>query len=186
MRGSLDRSKSTFDHFREDFLAARERKERKKEVRKSLRSMRSLVARSPVAASAVLELCRFGEGGDKSHALQNAGAPFSKRRVIPRSPRNRLKTPEPSPRRPYLATESFASILAAWNAFRKTTLCLDLCPRTSWTEPRGQSNLSLRKRSKASFAAASTGAAVILIFSSDPTVPETSFNGARGCSLMAR
>ena len=66
----------------------------------------------------------------------------------------------------------------------------DLLPRglaaDQSTLPRGQSSVSVSRRSKASFAAASTGGAVTLMRSSAPCASPISFFEARGCNLMAR
>lgn len=88
----------------------------------------------------------------------------------------KLAGPAPS----YLKIASISPTITPCNLI---TLCRDLCPRTSSTCPRPQPNLPASNRTNASFAVASTGGAVTLIFNSPPSGSPISSRQARGCSF---
>ena len=79
---------------------------------------------------------------------------------------------------------SFFSTSSAVIPCSLMTLCREVCPRTSSTRFRAQSNVSARNRTNASLAAESTGGAVTFTRNSLPIASPISLAEARGCNLM--
>src|SRR5215213_5964364 len=78
---------------------------------------------------------------------------------------------------------NFAANHAAETPYSLTTLCREVCPRTSSMRFRGISNSFESNPSNASFAAESTGGAVTLMRIIPAVQPQIWFTDARGCNL---
>jgi hypothetical protein len=83
----------------------------------------------------------------------------------------------------YAMRDNFARIAARDRPCSLITLWREAWPRTNSTRLRGQSIVSAKSRSRASFAAASTGGAVTLMRNSFPSGSPISLDEARGCNL---